>query len=269
MTLSKKTVSVVIPMYNSSGTIQGTLNSVKNQTCKDFEIIVVDDGSTDNCAALVEEYITENQDLNISLIKKRNGGVSTARNAGMRAAQGDYIALLDADDEWDKQKLQEQLTVLEADPAIDLLGCNRNGQVLDSFLSKKFSRLTPISARFLMYKNFFSTPTVIFKRKILTEIGFFDETQRYAEEGNYWLRICNKNNCMLLNESYVLTGGGKPDFGFSGLSSNLKEMEKGELKNLREALRLNVVGIFEYSFLVVYSVLKYIRRLVIVKLRKK
>lgn len=269
MTLSKKTVSVVIPMYNSAETIQRTLNSVKNQTCKDFEIIVVDDGSTDNGADLVESYIAANQDLDIHLIKKANGGVSTARNTGMRMAKGNYIALLDADDEWEKQKLQKQLTVLEADAAIDLLGCNRNGQVLDTFLSKKFTRLTPISARFLMYKNFFATPTVIFKRKILTEVGFFDETQRYAEEGNYWLRICNKNNCMLLNESYVLTGGGKPDFGFSGLSSNLKEMEKGELRNLREALRLNVVGIFEYCFLVVYSILKHIRRLLIVKLRKK
>ncbi|MBL4677496.1 MAG: hypothetical protein JKY70_15030 [Mucilaginibacter sp.] len=72
----------------------------------------------------------------------------------------------------------------------------------------------------------------------------------------------------MLNESLVITGNGKPHFGFSGLSSNLKEMEKGELKNLKLAYKLKIVGFFEYAFLVVFSLAKYLRRILIVKTRK-
>ena len=109
---------------------------------------------------------------------------------------------------------------------------------------------------------------LIFKNKILSNIGFFDENQRFAEEGDYWIRICNKNNCYLLNESLVITGGGKPSFGFSGLSSNLWQMEKGELKNMKTALSLKIINLFEYFLLVIYSLLKFVRRLMIVKFRK-
>ena len=120
----------------------------------------------------------------------------------------------------------------------------------------------------MLLKTFLVTPSVIFKKKILDNTGFFDEQQKFAEEGDYWIRICNKNNCYLVNESLVITGGGKPNFGFSGLSSNLWQMEKGELKNMKTALNLKIINIFEYFFLVIYSIAKFIRRLIIVKLRK-
>ena len=119
-----------------------------------------------------------------------------------------------------------------------------------------------------MVKFIFVIPTVIFRKKIISDVGYFDEAQKYAEEGNYFLRIAQKYNCFLLNESLVITGNGKPHFGHSGLSGNLKEMEKGELKNLEYALKLEIISYFEYSCLVVFSILKYFRRIVIVKTRK-
>jgi hypothetical protein len=129
--------------------------------------------------------------------------------------------------------------------------------------------LTKITPRLLLYKFVFVVPTVIFKRSILDTVGYFDENQRYAEEGNYFIRISNRFNCYLLNESLVLTGGGKAHFGGSGLTGNLSEMEKGELSNLKYAFKSHIVSIFEYPFLVVFSILKYFRRILIVKLRYK
>jgi hypothetical protein len=101
----------------------------------------------------------------------------------------------------------------------------------------------------------------------LQNIGFFNETQRYAEEGNYFIRISNKYNCYLLNESYVITGGGKNHFGDSGLTANLYQMEKGELKNLVYSFQNNIINIFEFIFFTIFSILKYFRRVIIVKLR--
>ena len=186
----------------------------------------------------------------------------------MRRAEGDYIALLDSDDEWLPKKIEKQMSIFEKNSDIDLLGTNRNNEHFKIFLGFKFNYLTKISSKLLLLKTFLVTPSVIFKKKILDNTGFFDEQQKFAEEGDYWIRICNKNNCYLVNESLVITGGGKPNFGFSGLSSNLWQMEKGELKNIKTALNLKIINIFEYFFLVIYSLVKFIRRLIIVKLRK-
>lgn len=262
-------ISVIIPMYNAENTIVTALDSIKNQTYKcDYEIIIINDGSNDNSKKIVEEYILKNTDLDITLVNQTNSGVSKTRNEGLKRAKGEYIALLDSDDEWLPEKIEKQMSVFEENSYIDLLGTNRNDEHFKNFLGFKFNYLTKISSKLLLLKTFLVTPSVIFKNKILSNIGFFDENQRFAEEGDYWIRICNKNNCYLLNESLVITGGGKPSFGFSGLSSNLWQMEKGELKNMKTALSLKIINLFEYFLLVIYSLLKFVRRLMIVKFRK-
>ena len=110
-------ISVIIPMYNASETIVRVLNSVKNQTLKcDYEILVINDGSKDNSKEIVEKYISENSGSNIILIDQLNGGVSTARNAGLRASKGELIAFLDSDDEWFPDKLEKQKQILNNNP---------------------------------------------------------------------------------------------------------------------------------------------------------
>ncbi|KDN53959.1 glycosyltransferase family 2 protein [Flavobacterium seoulense] len=262
-------ISVIIPMYNSETTITSCINSVLNQTyVGEVEIIVVNDGSKDNSQAIVEGIIQDNKTkVLIELFNKINEGVSTARNIGIKMAKGDWIALLDSDDVWLPNKLERQIQVLTENPKIDFLGTNRNGEYFDNILWKKLNILTRISPKLLMVKFIFVVPTVIFRKKIISDVGYFDETQKYAEEGNYFIRIAQKYNCFLLNESLVITGDGKAHFGHSGLSGNLKEMEKGELKNLKDALRLKIINSIEYSCLVVFSILKYFRRIIIVKIR--
>lgn len=261
-------ISVVIPMYNSENTIERTLLSVVNQTYQGgLEIIVVNDGSTDNSMKVVENFILQNPGRQIKLINQPNGGVSKARNAGMKIAKGDYIALLDSDDEWLPNKIEQQMSHMHANPDIDLIGTTRNGEKFSSFFFKHFTEITEISSKLLLFKNFFPTPTVLFKKNILSEIGYFDEKQKYAEEGDYWIRICNEKKCFLLNQSLVLAGDGKPSFGHSGLSANLRQMELGELKNIKTAKRLKIINNIEYIYISAFSIFKYMRRVLITKLR--
>lgn len=262
-------ISVVIPMYNSENTIEKCIDSVLHQSYKGkVEIIIVNDGSKDNSRQVVEEIIKNNsEDIDIILINKENGGVSTARNAGMKAANGDWIALLDSDDEWLVNKLERQVQILNENPQIDFLGAGRNGEQFSRILWKKLGHLTRISSRDLLGKFIFIVPTVIFKKEILLDVGNFNEKQKFAEEGIFFIKIAQKYNCYLLNENVAYTGGGKPHFGHSGLSGNLKEMEKGELKNLKEVLNLKIINYFEYLALVMFSYTKYIRRIILVKLR--
>ncbi|KUJ50602.1 glycosyltransferase family 2 protein [Chryseobacterium sp. JAH] len=261
------TVSVVIPMYNSEKSILKTLESVFSQTFLPSEIIVVNDGSTDNSNMLVEEFISTNTEIRIKLINKSNGGVSSARNKGIENASSEWIALLDSDDEWLPNKLERQVKILKENTHIEFLGTNRNGEYFNKVLWKKLGHLTRISPKLLLVKFLFVVPTIIFKKKIVDSIGYFDESQKFAEEGNYFIRIAQKHNCYLLNESLVITGGGKAHFGHSGLSGNLKGMELGELKNIKDALQLKIINSLEYIVLVVFSLIKYFRRILIVKIR--
>jgi glycosyltransferase involved in cell wall biosynthesis len=259
-------VSVVIPMYNSENTIIRCINSVINQTYNGrIEIIIINDGSTDRSRLIVEDFINNNifDKINIRLINKFNGGVSSARNAGLYEVKENYVALLDADDEWLPEKLYKQLDIFSNHNDVAFIG-----GLIEKPLNNK-SIIRNITLHKLFFKNYFQPSTVIFKREILTSIGFFDESQNYAEEGNYFMRIAHKFRCVLLNEQVVNYGQGKGGFGVSGLSANLKDMEKGELKNLKYAYNERFLNFFLYSLAVVFSVLKYIRRILIVKLRKR
>lgn len=255
-------ISVIIPMYNSEQTIVRCLDSVFKQSFDcEIEIIVINDGSTDSSSDIVSEYLNQKKQFNILLINQENGGVSKARNTGMKIAKGGYIALLDSDDEWLPQKLEKQLKVFDTDNEISFIG----GLIYKPTLVNQKIIEIPLSK--LIFKNFFQPSTVMFKKNVTDKVGFFDESQKYAEEGNYFMRIAKDFKCVLLNEQLVNYSQGKVGFGVSGLSANLKEMEKGELRNLKFAYKKKFISFFTYLIAVTYSVLKYFRRILIVKFR--
>lgn len=258
-------ISIIIPMYNAEMTIKRCLDSVLNQTYSgEMEIIVVNDGSTDNCNSIVSNYAQEHSRHKINLITQDNGGVSKARNAGLKAAKGDYIALLDSDDEWMENKLEVQLGFFNTFYEFDFLGA-----LIYKPTIAVINDIIPISLNKLVFKNYFQPSTVIFKRKVLTTIGYFEDTQKYAEEGNYFMRVANEFNCGLINKQLVLYDQGKKGFGQSGLSSNLKEMEKGELRNLKFAYHNNFISAFKYIVAVIFSIIKYLKRIIVVKFRNR
>ncbi len=259
-------ISVVIPMYNSRKTIISTLDSIKNQTRIDdiLEIIVINDGSTDDSLGLVRNYSEKNLNLPIKIYNQKNSGVSSARNKGMKNARGNWIAFLDSDDEWISSKIERQIDIIQKHPKIDFLGGDFDNSGL-RILWKEIKGLYKANITDLCLKNFPSPCTAIFKRSIYDEIGGFDESQHYAEDGNYFMKICIKYNFYHMPEKLAFNTIGKLSFGSSGLSSNLKEMYKGNVKNIKWLKEENVISYKFYYFLRVFYYIKYIRRIMISK----
>lgn len=253
-------ISVIIPMYNAAQSIVSALDSVKNQTfpLEKFEIIIVNDGSTDESAAIAENYMKDNPQLSITLLHQENGGVSSARNTGLKVAKGDYIALLDADDEWDAAKTEKQIQYFENNrPEIDFLSTARNNNKI-LFPYRVKNGLAEITFRKLLIRNEAQPSTVMFRRKVLENTGYFDAEQRYAEDVNYWMKVSLKNKMYILNESLVLVGKGKRSFGVSGLSANLPEMAKGFKKNLKEMYILKEINVIQYTTFKLFYKAKYL-----------
>lgn len=261
-------ISVVIPMYNSADTIVAVIGSVISQTYQEaLEVIVVNDGSTDGCEKVVEQLIERNQsNRTIRLINKANGGVSSARNMGIREAAGDWIALLDSDDIWSLEKLEKQVAEIAINSDILFIGTNRNNEVYPYF-GKKAQRLYTVSAKEMLIKWWPSTPTVMFHRDVFEQAGGYDEQLMGLEDGDFWLRCASKYKIYVLNEFLVETGFGKRSFGESGLSANVLKMYQGEISALKGALKRKQVNILEYLGLHAWLTLKYIRRVIIVKKR--
>lgn len=256
------TVSVIIPMYNAAQSIERCLDSVKAQTWRgNFEIIIVNDGSTDQSAEAVQEYMARNPGLDITLIHQQNQGVSKARNVAMERSKGEYIALLDADDVWLPEKTAKQMLALNDERLqVDFISCLTNKEKLRfPYFSK--DGLADVTFRKLLIRNGIASPTAIFKRKILLNTGYFDSDQRYAEDHNYWLRISKKNIMYILAENLVFAGNGKRTFGVSGLSGNLTEMEKGFQKNLSDMYGSGRIGFPELLIYSTFYSLKYVFRL--------
>lgn len=259
-------ISVIIPAYNSADTIIRALDSVKNQNYKGvIEIIVVNDGSKDNTEDIVTAYRSDNPGISLTLLNQKNGGVSTARNAGLKVAKGDYIAFLDADDAWKYNKITEQVNIFNnLQEKIDFLATAFDEVYLKNL---KDSQVVKIDFRKLIFKNYFQPSTVMMKKKVLQKVGYFREDQKYAEEGNYFMRIAYQFNCYFLNSKLIEYGDGKSGFGESGLSANLKEMEKGELMNLKYVYVNKMINFRTYVLAYIFSIVKYIRRILIVRLR--
>lgn len=262
-------ISVVIPVYNSERTIISTLDSIKNQTAYKYilEIIVVNDGSTDSSLNIIERYKREHPNMPIIIINKENGGVSSARNSGMKICRGDFIALLDSDDIWLENKIERQVQVLKENPDIDFLGCDSSESGI-KILNRKIEKLYKANIKDLCIKCFPSTPTAIFKRNIVDKIGYFNEEQKYGEDMNYFNKICLNFNYYHLPEYLVYIGHGKPPFGFSGLSANLNGMHMGHLQNIKELKNNKSISLDFYLLMYVFYWIKHFRRVIITKLRR-
>ena len=268
MQINKAEITVVIPMYNSESTIIGVLNSICSQTQKEYlkEIIGVNDGSRDGSSQMVEKY-AQNSNVPIVVINKENGGVSSARNVGMKKASGSWIAFCDADDVWCADKIEKQVEIINS-YKVDLLGGNYS-DVPIRLLFKTIDSIHKVTIKELCIKMFPYTSTIIMRKNILTEIGGFDENQKYAEDGNFFMKIAAKYNYYYSPAKMICYGGGKRGFGVSGLSANLKGMHEGNLKNLREVYDAKFISFQYYVLMRIFYELKYIRRRVIVKLEKR
>jgi glycosyltransferase involved in cell wall biosynthesis len=256
-------VSVIIPGYNCSQTIERALRSVASQTLKPYEVIFVDDKSQDRTLEVLYELQQElgNEWLKIIQLEK-NSGPSVARNAGWSLANSDYIAFLDADDSWHPQKIEIQYQWM-----MNHSECVLTGHLiaLDSDKNSRAAALVsnfqvlPIKKTAFLLKNRFSTPTVMLKRTINLR---FDSEQRFAEDYLLWLKVISTySNVFIIRHELAYIH--KAAYGQGGLSEQLWEMEKGELQTYKKIQADGFINQFVYYFLVAFSLAKYVRRLLL------
>lgn len=186
--------SIVIPLYNKQNAIIATLQSVLAQTYTNYELIVVDDGSKDNSYTIAKQFIDENFKDKGKIIHKENGGVSSARNRGIKEAKYDYIALLDGDDLWEPNFLEEQVQLIQDFPQAAMWG------VSIAFIKehKRYKWEQAMGNGYRGYvENYFGTKhndlfcssSVVVRKNVFEAVGYFDERIASSEDLDMWYRI--------------------------------------------------------------------------------
>lgn len=188
------TVSVVIPTYNAADLLPDAVESVLAQTYRDFELIVVDDGSTDETPEVMERYADD-----VRYVRKENGGSASARNRGIREARGQYVALLDADDLWLPEKLEHQMEQFEAQQ--DLAWSYTDWVHVDAETGGPMYHGSQVMnyrggnvLRPLLVRLFIPPSTEVIRRDVFEEVGTYDESElhRISEDWEFSLRVAER-----------------------------------------------------------------------------
>lgn len=201
-------VSVIIPAYNRGWILKEAIDSVLAQDFKDFELIVVDDGSKDNTQDILNSY---REDLIV--LQQENKGVSAARNRGIASASGQYIAFLDSDDLWMPQKLSIQIDFFNANP--EALICQTQERwIRNSMFVNPKMRHRKLSGNIFeqsLYLCLVSPSAVMIKRSLFEKTGMFDESLPACEDYDMWLRVSCRYPVYLINTPLVIKRGGHAD----------------------------------------------------------
>lgn len=219
----KPKVSVVIPAYNASQDLPETLKSVLQQTFTDFEILIVDDGSTDSTVDVARRYVES--DSRVRLISQPNQGVSVARNTGLQESIGEFVALLDADDLWFPNKLAAHVQHMGRDPSLGMSFARVEFMNADGGLTGQYSnlRLRNIMPRHLYEENLICTPSnAVIRRATLEQAGVFDKSLSGYADIELFLRIsCCGWKVEVMNDVLV-----RYRTSASGMSAQLSKMEE-------------------------------------------
>ena len=226
-------VSVIIPVYNRASLLKEALASVSNQTFKDIEIIVVDDGSDIKELSLIREYCC---DVGASLLELEHKGFpGRARNRGVEASKGALVAFLDSDDIWEREKLHYQTKYFLEHKEAKLVHTreiwNRAGKVI-SQKKQKHKRDGNLFEDALL-KCIIGPSTVMMKKPIYSELGGFSDTIEVAEDYEFWLRYTNKYGVGYIDKPLVIKRSGE----WNQLSTKYNQIEIFRIKGLRGLLK--------------------------------
>jgi len=193
-------ISVIIPTYNRENLIEKTIQSVLNQTIKADEIIIIDDGSTDSTKKILEKY-----DQNIRYIYQKNNGVSSARNLGINKASNEWLCFLDSDDIWHEEKLAKQIAFHTKYTHILWSHTDELWKFNSKIIKQKKHQLKP--SGFCFEQNIANTligaSTLMIHKKVIDDVGAFDERLIACEDYDLWLRILFKYELGLINEKLI------------------------------------------------------------------
>jgi glycosyltransferase involved in cell wall biosynthesis len=226
------TISVVVPAYNVERTILETIESVQQQTFSDFEIIVIDDGSTDQTSEIVKSL----EDERIKIFSYPNGGLPVARNRGISHATGKFIAFIDADDLWTSDKLELQLAALQQHPEAGVAY-----SWTSDFVDEQKENLYSYEPMFfegnvlpnLLVKNFLvSGSNPLIRREAIESVGEFDPMLKSCEDWDFYLRLAAKWNFVVVPKWQILYRRSS-----TSMSSKVEIMETAALTVLERAFQ--------------------------------
>jgi glycosyltransferase involved in cell wall biosynthesis len=186
-------VDIIVPAYNAATYLTAALESVLEQTYSDWRILLVDDGSTDRTAEIAREF-AQKCGRKMKIISQENSGLSAARNAALREASAEFIALLDADDIWLPGRLEKSVASVEGKSGIGLsygsiTYIDQQGMTQGTPLLETRDAEGWIARGIYTRELNLPCPTILFRRECIEKVGFFDETLRAAEDRDLWLRI--------------------------------------------------------------------------------
>ena len=226
-------VSVIIPAYKVAPFIEETLNSVLSQTFKDYEIIVINDGSPDtpDLEKALGCYLDK-----INYVKQGNKGAGAARNAGLRLARGRYVAFLDGDDAWNPEYLEEQLKLIHSDGGYDLVYANALLVGDSPWAGKTFMDRDPSTGpatfeALVGERCLVITSGVLARREPVIEVGLFDESLRNSQDFDLWVRLAKRAHARINYQRNVLLrhrahAGSLASDGIKSVEGELKVLHK-------------------------------------------
>lgn len=190
--------SVVIPAYNAASFIIRTLECLNSQEFNDFEVVIINDGSTDNTQEVISEYIAEHPNLNLRLINQKNSGIAGARNRGIVEARGDYVAFLDHDDFWYPEKLSKCNEIFSVFPEVIVVCHNEalrdaSGNIVRNLTYGPY--VEDMFRKLLHGGSCLSTSATVIRKDVFKEVGLFRENREFStvEDYDLWLRISKKH----------------------------------------------------------------------------
>lgn len=261
-------VSVIIPCYCCSETIERAVASVAAQTLKPAEVLLVEDYSSDNTLRVLESFQQcYGADWIKIIAQPENRGPGSARNAGWEAATQPYIAFLDADDAWHPQKIEIQFGWMRDNPEVALTGhacrfvSNLNEQ-MGRKLTLDEAPFRPVGRQQLLISNRFSTRSVMLRRDLPHR---FAPEKRHSEDYLLWCEIC-LDGYSCYRSPLTLAFLFKAHYGEAGLSGNLWLMEKGELDTYTRLCQSKRIALHNLPVLYGWSVARYLHRVVKVRL---
>ena len=228
-------ISVVIPTYNRWNLLNRALTSVVNQTYPAQEITVVDDGSDESLGDSLR-----NSFPSVHFLRQENKGVASARNLGIKQSTGEWIALLDSDDEWEPKKLEKQMAFLKKSPELRAIHTEerwiRNGNEVNppAYLDKSSHLLWERSLRHCLI----CPSSVLIHRSVFETVGLFDEKLTVCEDYDFWLRLLLEQEIGLVDEKLVIKHGGHED----QLSTTIWGMDRFRVMALQKILSSPLLG---------------------------
>ena len=222
-------ISVIIPTYNRIFFLKRSIDSVLEQIVKPYEVIIVDDGSSDGTSTMIKKNYPK-----INLICQENKGVSAARNIGIRASSGDWVCFLDSDDEWKKNKLSEQMLAIKKNTNYSFCHSNeewiKNGKKINQ--KKKHKKYGGNIFKECLDMCRISPSSVMINKSVFDDIGFFNEDLVVCEDYELWLRICAHYKVLFVDEPLIIKYGGHE----GQLSNSIESIEYYRIKALEYLL---------------------------------